>query len=202
MLKIQYQRRFEKLNAFTGVLFSGISFCELKSMNKLNLKLELAANVLIIVTAILLVGVIVQRYFLDKSTAVNQQARVQPTVGKQVNLPDENWSAQPKTVVLALQTTCRFCHESAPFYKRLIESAKGKNIKFVAVFPQTVEESTAHLNQLGLIGLEVKQVPISQLDASGTPTLILTNGKGEVTNYWVGKLTPDKETEVINKVNS
>jgi thioredoxin-related protein len=171
-------------------------------MSKLNQKVELAANVLIIVAAVLLVGVIVQRYFFDKSTTANQPVRVQPTIGKQVNLPDENWSAHPKTVVLALQTTCRYCHESAPFYKRLIESAKGKNIKFVAVFPQAVEESAAHLNQLGLTGLDVKQAPVSQLDASGTPTLILTNEKGEVTNYWVGKLAPDKETEVINKLNS
>jgi thioredoxin-related protein len=127
---------------------------------------------------------------------------VQPTIGKQVSLPDENWSAQSKTVVLALQTTCRFCHESAPFYKRLIESAKGKNIKFVAVFPQAIEESTAYLNKLGLTGLEAKQAPISQLEASGTPTLILTNERGEVISYWVGKLTPDKEIEVVNKVIS
>lgn len=171
-------------------------------MSKLNQKVELAANFLIIIAAVLLCAAIVQKYFFDKSTAANQPARVQPTVGKQVNLPDENWSAHRKTIVLALQTTCRFCHESAPFYKRLIESAKGKNIKFVAVFPQTVEESQAHLNQLGLTGLEIKQLSISRLDASGTPTLILTNEKGEVTNYWVGKLSPDKETEVINKLNS
>lgn len=148
-------------------------------MNKLNQKLELAANFLFIVVAVLLCAVIVQKYFSDNST-MNQQ-RAQPTIGKQVNLPNENWSAQPKTIVLALQTTCHFCNESAPFYKRLIESAKGKNIKFVAAFPQPVEESAAHLNQLGLAGLEVKQIPLSQLDASGTPTLILTNEKGEVT---------------------
>ena len=85
-------------------------FADRAAMSKLNQKAELAANFLIIVVAVLLVAVIVQKYFLDKSTAANQQARVQPTIGKQINLPDENWSAQPKTVVLALQTTCRFCN--------------------------------------------------------------------------------------------
>ena len=170
-------------------------------MSKASEKVELIANVLIIVVAVLLVGVVVQRYFFAPS-APGDQARVEPTVGKQIELPDENWAAQPKTVVLALQTTCHYCNESAPFYKRLVEAAKGKNIKIVAVFPQTIEEATAHLSQLGLSGMEVKQAPISALDVSGTPTLILTDEKGQVTNYWIGKLPPDKETEVINQINS
>ena len=143
------------------------------------MRAKLVANVLIIVVALLLVGVIVQRYFFAKPDA-GQQARVTPTVSKKVNLPDEDFSKQPKTVVLALQTTCHFCNESAPFYKRLVEETKGKNIKIVAVFPTPVEESTAHLTKLGLTGMEVKQTPISALDASGTPTLILTNDQGEV----------------------
>lgn len=170
-------------------------------MSKLSQRVELTANVLIIIVALLLVGFIVQRYFFAKPDN-GQQARVTPTIGKPVNLSDENWSAQPKTVVLALQTTCHFCNESAPFYKRLIESAKAKNIKIVAVFPQTIEESTAHLKQLGLNGMEVRQASISVLDTSGTPTLIIANQKGEVANYWLGRLTPEKETEVINTLNS
>lgn len=170
-------------------------------MSKVSQKLETLANISIIVIAVVLVGVVVNKYFLSKPTAV-QPARVQPTVGKLVNLPDQNWSTQQKTIVLALQTTCRFCNESAPFYKRLVEETKGKSIKIVAVLPQSVEESQAHLKELGVSGIEIKQAPISTLDASGTPTLILTDQSGKVTDFWVGKLSPDKETEVINKINS
>ena len=170
-------------------------------MSKLSQRIELTANILIIVVALLLVGFIGQRYFFAKSVE-NQQSRLTPIIGKPVNLPNQDWSAQPKTIVLALQTTCHFCNESTPFYKRLIESVKDKNIKIVAVLPQSVEESTAHLTKLGLSGLEIKQAPISVLDTSGTPTLIITNQKGEVTNFWVGKLPPEKETEVINTLNS
>lgn len=170
-------------------------------MSKLFQRIELTANILIIVVTLVLVGFIGQRYFLSKPIG-NQQAKVTPTVGKPVNLPGQDWSAQPKTIVLALQTTCHFCTESAPFYKRLVEYAKDKNIKIIAVFPQPVEVSTTHLTQLGLSGLEVKQAPISVLDTSGTPTLIITNQRGEVTNFWVGKLAPEKEIEVINTLNS
>ena len=117
-----------------------------------------------------------------------------------MNAPDINWSQQPKTLVLALQTGCRFCNESAPFYKRIIETVKNKNIKLVAVFPTEIEESAKHLEELGLTNIEVKRSSLGSLQVSGTPTLILTNNKGEITDYWVGKLPPDKETEVLDKL--
>lgn len=170
-------------------------------MSKLSQKAELAANILIIVVAFLLIGVIVQKYFFS-ATEVNQKARVQPVIGSKLNVSDVNFSSQPKTLVLVLQTGCRFCNESAPFYKRIIENIQNKNVKLVAVFPTSIEESKAHLNELGLTNLEVKRSPLDNIQVSGTPTLILTNEKGEITDYWVGKLLPDKETEVINKLNS
>jgi thiol-disulfide isomerase/thioredoxin len=171
-------------------------------MNKINQKVELAANFLIVVVALLLIGVLAQRYFFSSPVSANQQARVQPTVGKKVNLENVNFSESPKTVVLALQTTCHFCNESAPFYKKMLEEAKGKNIRFVAVFPTPVADSQKHLSELGITGFEVKQAPITALDASGTPTLILTNSKGEVEKFWVGKLPSEKESEVLSQLNS
>lgn len=182
----------------------GFLFWNLKdefAMNRFSQKVELIANILIIVVAVLLVSVFVQKYFFG-STAPQQTARAQPVIGSKVNLPDMKWSNQPKTLILALQTDCRFCNESAPFYKRILLEAKNKNIKLVAVFPTEVEESAAHLNELGLYGFEVRRSPLNNLQAGGTPTLILTNDQGEVTNFWVGRLPADKEDEVINKIKS
>ena len=170
-------------------------------MKKLSQKIEVTANVLIIAVSLILIGVVAQQYFFAKPSA-NQPARIHPTVGKRIDFPDEDFAAQPKTLIFALQTTCHFCNESAPFYKRLAEKVKGKNVKLVAVFPTNIEESTAHMNELGLTGFEIRQAPISTLDASGTPTLILTNDKGEITNYWVGKLTSQNEADVIDKISS
>ncbi|HEX8249802.1 MAG TPA: hypothetical protein VF599_16640 [Pyrinomonadaceae bacterium] len=169
-------------------------------MSKLSQKVELTANILIIVVAVLLVGVIAQKYFFGSSTS--PPARVQPTIGAKMNLPEVNLSAQPKTLILVLQKGCRYCTESAAFYKRLQEHTQNKNIKLVAVLPGKTEESSAYLSELGIAGMEVKQSPLDNLQTSGTPTLILTNDKGEVTNFWIGKLPADKEDEVINQLNS
>jgi len=166
--------------------------------NKLSSKVELTANILIIVVAVFFVVVLAQKYFFYSA---NKQVQIQPTVGMKVNLPDIDWSKQPKTLILALRADCRFCNESTPFYQRLLAEAKPANVKLIAVFPTTVEESTAYLNELGLQGFEVRRSPLNNLQVGGTPTLILTDDKGEVTNYWVGKLPSDKEDEVINKLN-
>lgn len=175
-------------------------------MKKINQRIELVANALIIIVAVLLIGVLVQKYIFSSADGHENHdhsaARVQPTVGKKLDLAEVNFSEKPRTVLLALQTTCRYCNESADFYKRLVEETKGKNIKLVAVFPTPVEDSARHLNELGVTGFEVKQAPISALDASGTPTLIITNDKGEVTNFWIGKLPAEKESEVINQLKS
>lgn len=171
-------------------------------MSKTYQKVELTANVLIIIVAVLFGAVLVQKYFFGVPIASNQSARAQPTIGSRINLSDVDWANQPKTLILVLQTGCHFCNESAPFYKRIIESVQNKNVKLIAVFPSNKEESAAHLNDLGLTNMEVKQLPLNSLQVSGTPTLILTNDKGEVTDYWIGKLSPDREMEVINKLNS
>lgn len=168
-------------------------------MSSLGHRLEITANIAIIVVALLFGAVIIQKYLLPSSS---QPERLAPAIGKQMNLSDVNWASQPKTLVFALSTTCRFCNESAPFYKRLIENVKDKNVKLVAVFPVNAEKGKAHLKELDLENLEVKSSPLANMQVSGTPTLILTNEKGEVTNYWVGKLSPEKEADVLNKLNS
>ncbi len=142
----------------------------------------------------------IQKYLL-RETPTKQPERLRPVVGEKMNLSDVNLSGQTKTLILALQTTCHFCNESAPFYKRIVESVQNKNIKLIAVFPTGVEEGKAHLTELGLTNMEVKQSPLNEIQVSGTPTLILTNDKGEITDSWVGKLSPEKETEVLNKLN-
>lgn len=174
---------------------------EVLAMSKFSQKIELTANILIIVVAVILGFVLVQKYILNPATP-NQAARVQPTVGSKMNLQDVNFSSQPKTLILALQTGCHFCNESAPFYRRIVETVKDRNIKLIAAFPTEVEKSTAHLKELGLEKLEVKSSPLNTMQVSGTPTLILLNDKGEITDFWVGKLPADKEAEVITKLIS
>lgn len=168
-------------------------------MSKISQRVEFIANALIIVVAVALLAVIGQKYLFNRTV---QPSPVQPSVGTKVKLPDADLSGHPKTLILALQKGCHFCSESAPFYKRLLEGARGGNVRLLAVLPGTPEESMAYLKELGLTNLEVKQSPLNAIQVGGTPTIILTNDKGEVTNFWVGKLEADKEEEVLSQLKS
>lgn len=128
-------------------------------------------------------------------------SRIHPVIGSLLNIKEIDFSVRSKTLILALQTGCHFCNESSPFYERVVEETKSKNIQIIAVLPTNVEESKTHLNQLGLMKIQVKQLPLSTIQVSGTPTLILTNENGKITNFWVGKLSPEKEKEVLNNLN-
>lgn len=170
-------------------------------MDKAYQRVEFAANILIIIVALLLGVVLVQKFISTvPANTIDRKIKTAPEIGMKINLPGVSWSPQSKTLILVLQTGCRFCNDSIPFYKQVIESMKDKNVKLVAVFP-TGENGTAYLNNLGIVDIDVKHLPLADLQVRGTPTLILTNGSGEITKFWVGKLPPDKEAEVIDNLN-
>lgn len=166
-------------------------------MNSLTKKIEVLANVAIVVVALLIGVVIVKRYLLPQSlnSGAAANARIQP--GTKISLPGVDLSRGDKTLVMALSTTCHFCSESAPFYQKLTRAAEAKGVKVIAVLPQSEPEARQYLNGLSLTISDVRQSPLDSLGVSGTPTLILVDGKGQIASSWVGKLQSDRESEVM-----
>lgn len=170
-------------------------------MSNLGKKLEIVANVGIIAVSILLVVFIVQRTFFGSAPTAEPAAQPRvPAVGAKIELADYNFSPQEKTVLLVLSESCKYCTESAPFYRQLVERAKTTDTKVIAAFPAEKEKSQKYLSTLGLSEIEVRQSSLDKLQVRGTPTLLLINKQGEITQAWVGKLPPEKETEVFNQL--
>lgn len=165
-------------------------------------KTELLANIAIIVVAILLGGVLVKRYLLTGNDALDDRdAGMRIAAGTKVSLPEIDWAKSDRTLLLVLSEGCRFCSESAPFYQRLVRDTDGRDgVRLVAVLPQDVNEGRKYLNELGVTINEIKQSSLDSLGVGGTPTLILVNREGAVTDSWVGKLPPDKESEVLGRL--
>lgn len=164
-------------------------------MSKLSKRIGLLANVAIIVVAILLAVVLVQRYFLTK-TAPSQEV----AAGTKISLPEVEWAKNGKTMLLVLQKGCRFCTESAPFYQRLAHTAADKNVKLIAIFPHSPVEGRDYLGELGVPVTDIRQSSFNSLGVRGTPTLILVDDKGAVAESWVGKLPPEKESELLGRL--
>jgi hypothetical protein len=175
-------------------------------------KIEILANVAVVITSVVLCSVLVKKYFFS---AVKQEALVEAVqsespassalrrqsiqVGTKISLPGIDWSKSTRTVVLALSTTCHFCSGSAPFYQKL-QQQKQNGVSLVAVFPQPVEDSRNYLNKLGVSVSDVVQSSLASVGVSGTPTLLLIDNQGSVTDSWVGKLPDDEQEKIIAQI--
>ncbi len=102
---------------------------------------------------------------------------------------------------MALSTQCHFCSESAQFYQRVAqERTRAGSLRLVAVLPQPVDESQQYLKELGVTVDDVKQLRLDSIGVNGTPTLIMANSEGIVADSWRGKLSDEKELEVIARL--
>src|SRR5262245_11743365 len=167
-------------------------------MSKIYQKFELAVNILIVIVVVFLVGIFIRQYFLPGSPAVSGPKF--PIVGAKVSIADIDWPKSNKNVLLVLSKGCRYCTESAEFYKKLIQQMQGKNIKITAVLPQPKEEAKKYLSELGISGVEIRQSQLDSLNVGGTPTIIVADDKGVISDVWIGKLSSNEETEVVNKL--
>ena len=162
-------------------------------------KIELVANVAIIVVACLLGVVLVKNYLLrapsDKS---NERQDVGP-LANEIKLDSLNidWKQNGQTLLLVVSSSCHFCTESAPFYRQL---ANGhQRTRLVAVLPQPIDEGKRYLDRLGFTVDDIKQASLSSINVTGTPTLMLVNSDGVVVQTWIGKLLEAQQEDVLRK---
>ncbi|HEV7683973.1 MAG TPA: redoxin domain-containing protein [Pyrinomonadaceae bacterium] len=183
---------------------------------------EIATNLSIIAVALVGASVLVKNYLLRPAlpspgpTAQAAAARNPngsgegqrtppsgPATGTQISLPGINWSDSEETVVLALSDKCHFCTESAPFYQRLTqELASHKNVRVVAVFPQEVDAGKKYLDGLKVSIADIAQAQLDSFGVRGTPTLMIVDKSGTVKQSWVGRLTTEREAEVLSRVKT
>lgn len=181
-------------------------------MKKIYRKLQFLSKIATIVIAILLCVITIKLFFFpmpqdgvmhkSNTIATSVASQIMP-VGRVMPLENIDWRENKKTLVLYISTTCHFCDESSPFYKRLVEKyADDKSVRFVAVLPQPVDQAKEHLKGLGVNINEVYNVKLTSIGVTATPTLLLVDESGVVSDMWKGKLAADKETEIINKLSS
>ena len=174
-------------------------------------KLEVLANIAVITTSLVVCTVLIRRYLLpsNRRAAVSAPTGTnpispnprQPSIapGIKIVLPTVDWTKSNRTVVLALSTSCHFCAESAPFYQNLAKE-KRADVRILALFPQSLQDSHSYLDKLGINVDDVVQSPLSAIGVSGTPTLLLLDKDGAVIDSWVGKLSDVVAEEVMSRV--
>ncbi len=172
-------------------------------------RIETAANIAIIVSALLAGAVLVRQLLTphqeaggSASAAVQSAARPyarnpELVQGHQIHLAGFDWASRPSTLLLVLSATCHYCQESGLFYNRLTAEAHRAHVTVTALFPQEEKAAAAFLKSLGIaVDVVITAAPAS-IGVHGTPTILLVDRHGIVTAAWFGKLLPTKEAEVM-----
>ena len=165
-------------------------------------RLEKLTNVVVLVVA-LSAGTILAH---DRLKAIHEAPHQLPTnasplVGTRIQLAGVNWKQHDRTLVLAISTQCHFCTASTSFYKSLAtQVALHKSDALIAVLPQDAATAGAFLASHNIAPAQIISLDLSELGVTGTPTLLLVNRDGLVTESWVGKLPSALENQVISQL--
>jgi hypothetical protein len=158
-------------------------------------KLDVITNVAVLCAALLVAVVAVKQYIITPPSAVPTNIKA----GAKVSLRNVDWSARPKTLVLAVSDKCHFCSESAPFYQRLTRHLRDADVRIIAVLPQPVSDGVSYLQKLQVPITDVRQISFNTIPIGGTPTILLVNAKGIVEKTWLGKLDSKGESDVLKE---
>lgn len=111
------------------------------------------------------------------------------------NLDTVELAARPATLLVVVQSRCKFCTASMPFYERLAKGAHA-GTQIVVLTQEEAAIGRAYVSGHGFEPDAVVSIPeFKQIHS--TPTLILTDATRTVRRIWTGKLSADSEAEVL-----
>lgn len=172
-------------------------------MNTLVKRIELAANLAIIAVALVLSSVLAKHYLSPSPSGdegVHSRPHIELRAGMSLSVENVDWSKNDKTILLVLSTKCHFCVESAPFYRRISNRLRSSSVRLIGIFPKGQGDGQKYLEDLAISVDDLREVSLDSIKVPVTPALILVDSGGLVTNLWVGKLSTDKESEVLSAV--
>lgn len=159
-------------------------------------KLDIAANIAIIVVCIVACTVLIRNQFFPPAPPPPpgsvQEGESLPALGAVVP------AGADKALVMAVSPQCHFCNESLPFYKQLGDKP-SRNVKLVAAVPspEMRDQELKAFTDSGVKTDAVVPIDFRSAKVQGTPTLMLVNRGGKVLKVWVGKLEAREQQEVI-----
>ena len=114
-----------------------------------------------------------------------------------------DYRSSNQTLLIVLNTDCSYCRESLPLFRNLsnAQPQDSKALHIVALFPNKESQVAQYVKENHFPVETVSEVDLSKLGVSGTPTMILVNDRGEVRDFWLGKLENSEAEEVFRALH-
>src|SRR5438552_1576739 len=132
-------------------------------------RVEFAANIGIVVVSSLLTFTLVRDTLFKRTASAADRPAANlprgPELGHKVMLPNVNFANAKQTLVFVLSKGCRFCTDSAEFYRKITHEHLGRtDLQLLAVLPQDVSTAREYLNELGVPVTDVIQASLDTLN--------------------------------------
>jgi hypothetical protein len=99
-----------------------------------------------------------------------------------------------------LSTQCRYCVESAGFYREVAKRRRPDVLEVVAVFREDVAQGRRFLAEHAIAVDEVLQQAVETTGTQGTPALLLVDATGHLDKAWLGRVPPQVEQEILARL--
>ena len=168
-----------------------------------NNRLEFVANILTIGTCLIVCALVVGRMYRQATARLPD---VFPTHSVLKSTDEIRFGEGAVTVLIGLQSTCRYCAESMPAFRQLdayVRSRKDKAVVIKAIGAEPVDTLGQYLETNGLAiytPVSVDRRSALAPVAIRTPSVVLVDHTGAVLASWQGLLTMDRLEEVIDRI--
>jgi hypothetical protein len=165
--------------------------------------IALVADLTAVIAAIAVVVVAVNQRERGIVASRTRVEAIQVQVNGPIKVPGVDFRLSDRTLVLVASTSCRYCTNSLPFYKRLSElgSREAKRLRFVVVGQEPVERLEDYFSKAGVSIDQITSVAGAEAPSLVTPTLILVDQRSIVGGIWRGQQSSENEEEVIRAVS-
>jgi rhodanese-related sulfurtransferase len=124
------------------------------------------------------------------------------TVDQRLILDAADWDAGSHNVVLAVQSTCPACRASLNFYSTLGRITSGSDTQIIVIAPDGSDVIQRWLAEGGVrVDQVIPGIKLGDLGISVTPTLILVDPTGRVTDIASGRLDKADEADVLARLD-
>jgi hypothetical protein len=173
-------------------------------MFKIKPHLETASTIAVMIAALVVSGVFLLSYLKPKTKPMPTLKAGFEKGQRLPPIPGISYGDAPKTLVIALNTNCRFCSESVPFYNRLAEAQRSNKtpVRILTVFPNSEHEVQQYTQEHQFALTSKSAVSLQSLNIDATPTMILLDRNGTIVDFWVGKLSESAEEQVVKLFTS
>lgn len=112
-------------------------------------------------------------------------------LGDVLDIPAMTWGDAPRHVVLMISTTCVWCSKSADWYRVLsVELSHQRSVHLAVVHGEEGAAVARWLEERRIVPAEVVRVPkAKEIGLSETPTALIVDSTGRVTDAWIGAMT-------------